>query len=102
MSPVDALFAMRSSGSTRLSAAIAGSSEGKTLSVTAMIGLGIHSPRELTSARPQVRCHPSPAGGGGRRGEAEAAGWGAWRPGRLPTRLLAIARSHPPPSGEGY
>src|SRR5437763_1047221 len=43
MSSVAALFAMRSSGSTRRSAAIAGSSDGNTLSVTALKGLAMVS-----------------------------------------------------------
>jgi hypothetical protein len=38
MSSADALFATRNSGSTRLSAAFAGSSEGNGLSVTAIKG----------------------------------------------------------------
>src|SRR5262245_57031901 len=46
MSSADALFAMRSSGSTRASAALAGSSEGNGVSVTAIRGRGMtHSTR---------------------------------------------------------
>src|SRR3954469_23812230 len=43
MSSGDALLAIRTSGSMRLSAAIAGSSEGKTLSVTAINGRAMMS-----------------------------------------------------------
>jgi hypothetical protein len=41
MSSADGLFAMRNSGSTRWSAAFAGSSEGNGLSVTAITGRGM-------------------------------------------------------------
>src|SRR5438874_2712374 len=43
MSSADALFAMRNSGSSRASAALAGSNEGNGLSVTAMRARGIRS-----------------------------------------------------------
>src|ERR1700716_2981775 len=43
MSSADPLLAIRTSGSRRLSAAIAGSSEGKTLSVTAINGRAMMS-----------------------------------------------------------
>src|SRR5258705_5871864 len=46
MSSADALFAMRSSGSTRASAAFAGSSEGNGLSVTAIRKRGMSSPSQ--------------------------------------------------------
>jgi hypothetical protein len=49
MSSADALFAMRTSGAIRASAAIAGSSEGNTLSVTAIRGLVIAALRTLLS-----------------------------------------------------
>src|SRR5262245_49335171 len=71
MSSAPVLFDMRISGSTRASAFVAGSSEGNTLSVTAMIGRGISSLQlqrfDSCAAVPQTRPAPSP-----QRGE----GWG--------------------------
>src|SRR6266436_1311134 len=46
MSSADVLLAMRSSGSTRASAAFAGSSEGNGLSVTAIRKRGMSSPSQ--------------------------------------------------------
>jgi asparagine synthetase B (glutamine-hydrolysing) len=54
----DELFAMRSSGSMRLSAAFAGSSEGNGLSVTAIRGRGMgHCLDDASSARDEGREH---------------------------------------------
>src|SRR5262245_30746617 len=66
MSSAPVLFDMRISGSTRASAFMAGSSDGNTLSVTAMIGRGISSLQlqrfNSCAAAPQTRPAPSVAG----------------------------------------
>src|SRR5262249_3152368 len=57
MSSADALFAMRSSKSTRASAAFAGSSEGNGLSVTAIRKRAMNPPALSESSSQHLRVH---------------------------------------------
>src|SRR5216683_6379114 len=93
MSSTDVLFAMRSSGSRRASAALTGSSEGNGLSVTAIKGLVIWLLLRSIFPSPALS-HPSPARGG----SARSAGVGFGVSGQDNPTRLACAR-HPPLAG---